>query len=256
MTQSPPTRPLPWLEPGQAFPPVQEAWGARDPAPGLLAAGGVLDVPTLVTAYSQGIFPWYSAGQPILWWSTDPRLVLEPRHFRLHRSLAKEIRALLRQQRLHIRMDHGFARVIRACAHAPRDGQSGTWILPVMIDAYVRLHRAGIAHSVETWIDGELAGGLYCINLGGMVFGESMFSRRSNASKMALAALVAFCRAHALPLIDCQQETPHLTSMGAGTIPRDEFIRRSRLAQRLAAPAWTFDPVYWTELFASPAAPA
>lgn len=255
MTQPPPTRPLPWLEPGQAFPPVHEAWGECDPAPGLLAAGGVLDVPTLITAYSQGIFPWYSAGQPILWWSTDPRMVLEPDQFRLHHSLAKEIRALLRKQRLNIRMDHQFGRVIRACAHTPRNGQSGTWILPVMIDAYVRLHRAGIAHSVETWIDGELAGGLYCINLGGMVFGESMFSRRSNASKVALAALVAFCRAHALPLIDCQQETPHLGSMGAGTITRDEFIRRSRLAQRLPSPDWRFDPVYWTKLFPSPAAP-
>jgi len=256
MTQPPPTRPLPWLEPGQAFPPIHEAWGTGDPAPGLLAAGGTLDVPTLISAYSQGIFPWYSAGQPVLWWSTDPRMVLDPWRFRLHHSLAKEMRALLRQQRLHIRMDHHFGRVIRACAHTPRNGQSGTWILPPMIDAYVRLHRAGIAHSVETWIDDELVGGLYCINLGGMVFGESMFNRRSNASKMALAALVAFCRAHGLPLIDCQQETPHLGSMGACTVPRDEFSRRSRQAQRLAAPIWTFDPVYWTELFDSPAAPA
>ncbi len=253
MTQPPPTRPLPWLEPGQAFPSVHEAWGPRDPAPGLLAAGGVLDVPTLVNAYSQGIFPWYSAGQPILWWSTDPRMVLEPRRFRLQRSLAKEIRSLAKQQRLEIRMDHGFERVISACAHTPRAGQNGTWILPVMVDAYIRLHRAGIAHSVESWIDGELAGGLYCVNLGGMVFGESMFSRRNNASKMALAALVAFCRAHSLPIIDCQQETSHLASMGASPIPRDEFILRSKLAQRLAAPDWRYDPVYWKHLFDSPA---
>jgi leucyl/phenylalanyl-tRNA--protein transferase len=256
MTQTPPTRPLPWLEPGQAFPPVEQAWGERDPAPGLLAAGGTLDVPTLVAAYSQGIFPWYSAGQPILWWSTDPRMVLEPARFRLHRSLRKEIRSLLRQQRLHIRMDHQFVRVIRACAETPRQGQTGTWILPAMIEAYVRLHRAGLAHSVEAWVDGELAGGLYCVNLGGMVFGESMFSQRSNASKMALAALVGFCRAHDLPLIDCQQETQHLGSLGARSIPRAEFVRRSREAQRLPAPTWAFDPVYWESLLLSPTAAA
>lgn len=255
MTQVPPTRPLPWLEPGQAFPPVEQAWGERDPAPGLLAAGGVLDVPTLVSAYAHGIFPWYSAGQPILWWSTDPRMVLQPKDFLCHRSLRKEIRSLLRQQRLEIRTDHAFDRVIRACAHSPRNGQHGTWILPAMIEAYQRLHRAGIAHSVETWIDGELCGGLYCIGIGGMVYGESMFSRRNNASKMALTALVAFCRVHALPLIDCQQETGHLASMGAHSMERPAFLRHMRQAQKLRAPEWRFEPVYWNSVLDPSASP-
>ncbi|MFP5466305.1 MAG: leucyl/phenylalanyl-tRNA--protein transferase [Gammaproteobacteria bacterium] len=249
MTHVPPTRPVPWLEPGQAFPPADEAWGPDDPAPGLLAAGGVLDVPTLVAAYSQGIFPWYSTGQPILWWSTDPRMVLAPASFRLHRSLRKEIRSLRRQGRLEIRIDHDFPRVIRHCAQTRRGGQLGTWILPSMIDAYIRLHRSGLAHSVETWIDGKLDGGLYCVSLGGMVFGESMFSHRSNASKMALAALVATSKAAGVTMIDCQQETRHLASMGASPVTRSSFLQRLRLALQQPAPSWHFDPVYWDQLF-------
>ncbi|MBA4261057.1 MAG: leucyl/phenylalanyl-tRNA--protein transferase [Comamonadaceae bacterium] len=248
MTQTPPTRARPWLEPGQAFPPVASAWGADDPAPGLLAAGGVLDVPTLVQAYSQGIFPWYSAGQPILWWSTDPRMVLEPAAFRLHRSLRKTIQALLRDGRLEIRIDHDFERVIRACAHTPRDGQSGTWILPPMVQAYQQLQRAGFAHSVETWIDGQLVGGLYAVNLGAMVYGESMFSHQNNASKIALAALVAFAREHNVPLIDCQQNTAHLASLGGHLIDRETFCRRVRQALLQRSPVWRFQPLYWKNL--------
>ena len=248
MSHTPPNRALPWLEPGQVFPPVESAWSAADPAPGLLAAGGVLDVPTLVAAYSRGIFPWYSAGQPILWWSTDPRMVLETAAFRLHRSLRKTITRLLREGRLQIRFDHDFERVIRACAHTQRDGQNGTWILPAMVEAYVRLHQAGLAHSVETWIDGELSGGLYCINLGAMVYGESMFSRQSDASKIALAALIAFCRAHAMPLIDCQQNTAHLASLGGQLMQREEFCRHVRLALLHPAPSWKFMPVYWQHI--------
>jgi leucyl/phenylalanyl-tRNA---protein transferase len=248
MTQTPPTRPLPWLEPGDAFPPVEQAWGPHDPAPGLLAAGGVLDVPTLVAAYSRGIFPWYSSGQPILWWSTDPRMVLEPAQFRLHRSLRKTLQKLLREGRLAVRFDHDFDRVIQACAQIPRDGQSGTWILPAMVQAYARLHRAGVAHSVETWIDNELCGGLYLVNLGAMVFGESMFSRRSDASKIALAALAAFCRANAIPVIDCQQDTAHLASLGGRLMPRERFVQHLRLAVLQPAPRWEFSPVYWREL--------
>jgi leucyl/phenylalanyl-tRNA--protein transferase len=233
------------LEPGQAFPPVEQAWGQRDPAPGLLAAGGVLDVPTLIAAYSQGIFPWYSAGQPILWWCTHPRMVLAAKDFRLRRSLRKTILKLLREKRLEIRMDHSFTRVIQACAHAPRDGQHGTWILPAMAHAYSRLAEAGVAHSVETWIDGELVGGLYGVNLGRMVYGESMFSRQSDASKIALAALVAFCLAHDMPLIDCQQETQHLASLGAQPMSRDAFSRHLRMALQHLAPRWNFQPLYW-----------
>jgi leucyl/phenylalanyl-tRNA--protein transferase len=251
MTQTPPTRPLPWLEPGEAFPPVELAWGPHDPAPGLLAAGGVLDVPTLVAAYSRGIFPWYSQGQPILWWSTDPRMVLEPASFRLHRSLRKTLQKLLREDRLEVRFDQAFDRVIQACAQIPRDGQSGTWILPAMVQAYARLHRAGVAHSIETWIDGELCGGLYLVNLGAMVFGESMFSRRSDASKIALAALAAFCRAKGIPLIDCQQDTAHLASLGGQLLPRERFVQHLRLAVLQPAPHWEFSPVYWRKLLLS-----
>jgi leucyl/phenylalanyl-tRNA--protein transferase len=248
MSQAPPSSVLPWLAPGQAFPPVESAWGEGDPAPGLLAAGGVLDVTTLVAAYSKGIFPWYSAGQPILWWSTHPRMVLQVAQFRLHRSLRKSIRSLLQADRLDIRMDHDVARIIQACAQAPRDGQQGTWILPAMAQAYTRLASAGAVHSVETWIDGELAGGLYAVNLGRMVFGESMFSRQSDASKIALAALVAFSRAHDMPWIDCQQETSHLASMGAQAVPREAFCRHLRMVLEQPAPHWKFESLYWRHL--------
>ena len=157
---------LPWLEPGEPFPDVAQAWGAAAPAPGLLAAGGALDVPTLRQAYTHGIFPWFSAGQPILWWSPDPRMVLQTAQFRLHRSLRKTLQGLLLQGRLEVRMDTAFTSVIGACAEAPRRGQDGTWILPEMVAAYTALHQAGFAHSVETWIDGELVGGLYCVAVG------------------------------------------------------------------------------------------
>jgi leucyl/phenylalanyl-tRNA--protein transferase len=239
---------LPWLEPGDRFPPVGQAWGDQAPAPGLLAAGGDLSVTSLTNAYRHGIFPWYGAGQPILWWSTDPRMVLRSEAFRFHRSLRKNIQKLRFENRLEIRFDHDFERVIRACANSSRKGQSGTWILPAMVQAYIRLHQAGVAHSVETWLDGELVGGLYCVNLGAMVFGESMFSRRSDASKMALSALVAFCLAHGIPLIDCQQDTPHLASMGAGLMPRQLFSEHLLQTVGHQAPAWKFDPVYWNQL--------
>lgn len=247
---------LPWLEPGDRFPPVDQAWGPGDPAPGLLAAGGALDVPTLLQAYAQGIFPWYSAGQPILWWSTDPRMVLRTADFRLHRSLRKTLGRLLQDRRLEIRFDHDFERVIRACALTPRKAQVGTWILPPVVQAYARLHAAGHAHSVEAWIDGELSGGLYCVNLGAMVFGESMFSRRSDASKLALCALVAFCLAHGIPLIDCQQDTPHLASLGATLMGRGDFCEHLRSTTMHQPPVWRFDPLYWNHLFTGPRAPA
>ena len=252
MASSRASQALPWLEPGDPFPPVASAWGEHDPAPGLLAAGGVLDVPTLLKAYGQGIFPWFSAGQPVLWWSTDPRTVLLPAEFRLHRSLRKTLKQLLAQDRLQIRVDHDFERVIRACAETPRDGQEGTWILPSMVQAYLRLHRAGAAHSIESWIDGELAGGLYCINLGQAVYGESMFSRRSDASKMALAALVAFCMDRRIGMIDCQQDTSHLRSLGARTISRRQFCQHLEQAIRAPTPIWQFEPVYWNHLLHPP----
>lgn len=247
---------LPWLEAGDPFPLVECAWGMTTPAPGLLAAGGALDVDTLLRAYSEGIFPWYSAGQPILWWSTDPRMVLRTHQFRLHRSLRKTLIKLLMEQRLQIRFDHDFERVIRACAHTPRKGQAGTWILPPMVQAYLQLHSAGHAHSVEAWIDGELSGGLYCVNIGAMVFGESMFSRRSNASKLAMCGLVAFCLANGIPLIDCQQETPHLASLGATLMPRTDFSHHLRKTTTHRAPVWLFEPVYWNHLITGPDATA
>src|SRR3569623_578692 len=147
---------LPWLDPGDPFPDPARAWDASQPAPGLLAAGGALDVDTLHRAYSSGIFPWFSEGQPILWWSTDPRMVLFPGEFRLHRSLRKTIARLLNTGGLEIRMDHAFDEVIRSCAASPREGQAGTWIVPQMVRAYGAFHRAGFAHSVETWIAGRL----------------------------------------------------------------------------------------------------
>jgi leucyl/phenylalanyl-tRNA---protein transferase len=237
---------LVWLSQTDDFPPVDAAWGPNSPAPGLLAAGGSLDVTALIRAYCRGIFPWFSDGQPVLWWSTDPRMVLQVQHFRLHRSLKKTIRQWRQTQRLEIRINHDFARVIQACASTPRDGQKGTWITAPMVDAYTRLHHAQLAHSVETWLDGELAGGLYVVNLGGMVYGESMFAWKTDASKVALAALVAFCRAHGIGLIDCQQETSHLASMGAAPIARQRFVHYLPEVLGLPAPNWQFNPLYWT----------
>jgi leucyl/phenylalanyl-tRNA--protein transferase len=247
-TPKAPARPLPWLEAGQAFPPLESAWGSTDPAPGLLAAGETLDVSTLGEAYSRGIFPWFSLGQPVLWWSPDPRMVLQTRHFKLHRSLRKSLLHFMNDAKCGIRFDSAFERVISACASQPRAGQSGTWIVSDMVQAYCDLHRAGHAHSVETWINGELAGGLYCVNLGQMVFGESMFAHQTDASKIALAALVAFCLAKGITMIDCQQNTGHLASLGAAEISRAEFA--THLSQKVdkTAPAWQFDSLYWQQI--------
>lgn len=244
---------LPWLQPGDPFPDPARAWDARQPAPGLLAAGGALDVDTLERAYRAGIFPWFSEDQPILWWSTDPRMVLFTDEFRLHRSLRKTLTRLLRDPGFEIRFDHDFARVIRACAGSPRSGQAGTWIGPEMVEAYVNLHRAGFAHSVETWIDGELAGGLYCVVIGRAVFGESMFTRVPDASKLALAALVAWCRQAGVRLIDCQQNTSHLASLGAREIARADFVQHLARATPEETPRWQFLPVYWGALLRTPA---
>ena len=240
--------PLAWLEPGDAFPPPQRAWDRRTVAPGLLAAGGSLDIDTLACAYRQGIFPWFSEGQPILWWSPDPRMVLEPARFQLHPSFRKTLRKFINTPGCEIRFDQAFSQVMTACAGSPRPGQNGTWIVPAMRAAYGELHRAGLAHSVETWVDGELVGGLYCVALGQAVFGESMFSRRSDASKIALAALVAFCRQHGITHIDCQQNTPHLASLGAQEWPRQQFLAHVTTASAQPAPDWQFDVLYWQHL--------
>jgi leucyl/phenylalanyl-tRNA--protein transferase len=236
---------LPWLEPGDSFPDVAQAWSANSDAPGLLAAGGSLDVASLLQAYGKGIFPWFSRGQPILWWSTEPRMVLNVADFRLHRSLRKTVERFRSNPHCAIRFDSAFDRVIEACAHTKRTGQGGTWILPEMVAAYQALHRAGCAHSVETWVDGELVGGLYCVAIGAALFGESMFAHRSDASKLALAALVSFCRAQGVAWIDCQQNTRHLATLGADEIPRSVFVAGVQEAIAQAPRAWHFDPLYW-----------
>lgn len=246
--------PLPWLHPGQSFPPAWQAWGAGSPAPGLLAGGGQLDVDTLVRAYCGGIFPWFSGDDPIMWWSPDPRMVLKVQHLRMHRSLAKTLSRFIATPGCEVRIDSAFDQVIQACSASPRSGQSGTWIVPDMIAAYRSLHRAGFAHSVETWIDGRLVGGLYLMALGKAVFGESMFTRQTDASKIALSALVAFCRHHDIALIDCQQNTRHLASMGAAEIPRSDFLVHINHATGQVAPIWQFEPIYWDMLFPSKAA--
>jgi leucyl/phenylalanyl-tRNA--protein transferase len=242
---------LPWLKPGDPFPDPASAWGHADPAPGLLAAGGSLAVANLLGAYAKGIFPWFSQGQPILWWSPDPRMVLEVARFRLHRSLRKTLARFAAAPGCEVRIDHDFEAVISNCAQTPRPGQGGTWIVPEMAGAYIALHRAGHAHSVETWIGGELAGGLYCTTIGQAVFGESMFTRRPDASKIALAALVCFCRRHGITIIDCQQNTPHLARLGAREMPRSRFMAHVAQARRLPAPGWRFEPVYWNELMSA-----
>lgn len=247
---------LTWLAPGQAFPEISMSWDTHTPAPGLLAAGGRLDVATLCSAYSLGIFPWFSHGQPILWWCPDPRMVLTCSDFRLHPSFRKALKKFRRHAECEIRIDFAFEQVVRACASSARQGQSGTWIVPDMISAYCALHEAGFAHSVETWIHGELVGGLYCVGLGKSVFGESMFSLRPEASKFALAALVAFCRHHAITQIDCQQQTRHLASLGARAMPRRQFLEGVACGLAQPAPAWRFAHPYWDELNPLEPAPA
>lgn len=247
-TMSTQREPLTWLAPGENFPNPDEAWDENSPAPGLLAAGGALDVDTLRRAYSAGIFPWYSDGQPILWWSPDPRMVLKVADFKLHPSFKKTLQRFGKTPGCEVRMDSAFRRVIESCATSPRDGQAGTWILPEMIEAYCSLHQAGLAHSVETWIDGKLSGGLYCVSMGGAVFGESMFSNESDASKIALAALVGFCRHHKMAQIDCQQNTQHLASLGAREMTREQFISGVNAGIAKAAPVWQFSAVYWQDV--------
>jgi leucyl/phenylalanyl-tRNA---protein transferase len=255
MTQSPIT----WLDDDeQPLPPTSRALAPDSDAPGLLAAGGRLTRRRLTEAYSHGVFPWYGEGQPVLWWSPDPRMVLPVGEFKLARSLRKTVQKFIRTPGCELRIDTAFAQVIRACAGSERAGQRGTWILPEMIEAYVAWHQAGAVHSVETWIDGQLVGGLYGVSLGRMFFGESMFSRRTDASKIALAGLICFCRARGIPLIDCQQNTTHLASMGAREWPRAAFERHLTLT--VGEPPvrdWTYDPSLWAQMgLSTGAAPA
>jgi leucyl/phenylalanyl-tRNA--protein transferase len=214
------------------FPPLTEA--LREP-PGLLAAGGDLRPERLVAAYERGIFPWYSAQQPILWWAPDPRMVLFPEEFKCSRSLRKT----LRNGPYQTRIDHAFGAVIRACA-APRRSGADTWLNPEMIASYESLFALGFGHSIETYAGGELAGGLYGIQLGQVFFGESMFSRRRDASKVALARLVEECRARDIRLIDCQVASAHLAGLGAREVPRADFVAQlRRYARRAPGGRWS-----------------
>lgn len=210
-----------WLrpdDPPEAFPPVDTALGEPD---GLLCAGGDLSTRRLLEAYRRGIFPWFSEGQPILWWSPDPRTVLYPAEFRVARSLAKT----LRNRGFTVTQDREFGRVMQLCAD-PALRPEGTWISPQMQAAYGRLHEQGHAHSFETRLDGELVGGLYGVALGRVFFGESMFSLERDASKVALHALVRHMLASGGRLIDCQVASTHLASLGARNVPRREFVRQ------------------------------
>ncbi len=217
------------------FPPVETA--LTDPN-GLLAMGGDLSMECLLDAYRHGIFPWFNPGDPILWWSPDPRMVLVPDEIRVTRSLAKRVR----NAGFELRVDSAFTDVMWACA-APRQDADGTWISPAMIAAYTRLFKAGYAHSVETWHDGQLVGGLYGVAIGRMFYGESMFSREPDASKVALVQLARQLQQWGFGLIDCQMETSHLASLGARTMPRAAFT--TRLAELVNLPhhpgPWHFD---------------
>ncbi len=207
-----------WLRPDDPFPPVTAALTEPN---GLLAAGGELTDARLIDAYRCGIFPWYSPGQPVLWWSPDPRTVLIPHELKVSRSLNKA----LRNRAYEVRADSSFRAVMQACAE-PRAEQNDTWISAEMITAYCALHEQGLAHSIETWIDGELAGGLYGVALGRMFYGESMFTRASDASKIALVHLARQLERWQFGMIDCQVHTGHLAFLGARAVPRADFTRK------------------------------
>ena len=213
---------LTWLQPDSPFPSVEKALNSPN---GLLAAGNDLSPKRILDAYSRGIFPWFSEGEPVLWWSPDPRMVLFPDEFKISRSLSKAAGS----GKFEIRIDSAFQRVMAACAE-PRSGQKGTWIVPEMIASYSHLHAQGFAHSIESWLPngdgGELVGGLYGMALGKVFYGESMFARQTDASKVALVALVEILKQNGFQMIDCQQETKHLATLGARPIPRSEFTQR------------------------------
>ena len=226
---------VPVLGPRDPFPPVDRA--LRRPN-GLLAMGRTLSVGTLVEVYAQGVFPWFSEGDPILWWSPDPRMVLFPQELHVAKSLARR----LRKDDFRVTADTKFGEVIRSCA-APRDLEPGTWINRRMITAYERLHAAGVAHSIETWMEGQLVGGLYGVALGRAFFGESMFARRTDASKIALVHLVRQLERWGFGVIDCQMKTEHLATFGAREIPRREFLPlvRQLVAESPVGAPWRLD---------------
>ncbi|MCB4358945.1 leucyl/phenylalanyl-tRNA--protein transferase [Quatrionicoccus australiensis] len=227
---------IPFLGPHDPFPPVAQA---REDMGGLLAVGADLRPDRLLDAYRRGIFPWGTVeGEPI-WYSPDPRMVLFPAEFRLHRSLQKT----LRSGKFEVRFDHDFAGVMAGCASTPRPGQDGTWITEEMMEAYIRLHELGWAHSVETWAEGELVGGLYGLAIGRMFYGESMFAHRTDASKVAFAHLIRQLRRGEFGMIDCQMRTEHLASLGGREIPRADFLAGVSTLTAVATPRQSWSAV-------------
>ena len=224
---------IPFLGPQDPFPPVDQALDHPD---GLLAAGGTLTLKRLVDAYRRGIFPWFNEGDPVLWWSPDPRTVLVPSRMHISHSLKKR----LKKENFLVTIDAGFTRVLDGCA-APRANEIGTWLTPQMRRAYTSLHIAGLAHSIEVWMDGELAGGIYGVAIGRMFFGESMFASRTDASKIAMARLATQLDRWGFPMIDCQLETDHLLSLGAEHVPRRRFVREVERLTREPEPSWKLD---------------
>ena len=224
---------IPFLGPSDPFPPVDQALDHPD---GLLAAGASLSPQRLVDAYRRGIFPWFGEGDPILWWSPDPRTVLRPSAVHVSHSLRKR----LRKAAFLITIDRAFTRVLDGCA-APRSDDAGTWLSVPMRRAYASLHATGFAHSIEVWMDGELAGGIYGVAIGTMFFGESMFTRRTDASKIAMVRLAAQLDRWGCPLIDCQLETGHLLSLGAEHMPRRQFVAEIAQLVKEPAPIWAMD---------------
>lgn len=224
---------LTWLDPDTPFPDPETAWTEREGYPGLLAVGGDLSPQRLLAAYRCGIFPWFSDPQPILWWSTDPRMVLATDAFHVSHSLLKTLKKIDRSIATggswEIRFDSGFEAVMRECAR-PRPDSGGTWISPQIIDGYMGLHRLGHAHSSELWLEGRLVGGAYGVAIGRMFFGESMFARVTDASKIVLAYLTHFLCNEQVAMIDCQQETSHLASLGARPMARRDFLAKMQPA--------------------------
>lgn len=231
-----------WLEHDSQFP-SPRLFTQDDPElpSDLIALSESLNENLLLAAYRQGIFPWYSAGQPVMWWCTSPRMVLETRHIKISHSLTKKLKQVLKDPLWDIRVDSAFRQVMTACAQSLRKDQEGTWITPEIIEYYVKLHEQGIAHSVEIFYAEELVGGLYGINLGKMMYGESMFMRVPDASKIALAALCAWCVQVDIRLIDCQQETSHLASLGASPIAKNDFLDWIASQIDRPSPAWNWD---------------
>jgi leucyl/phenylalanyl-tRNA---protein transferase len=233
---------IPLLGPGDPFPPVHRA---LDEPNGLLAAGGGLSAARLLDAYSRGIFPWFSEGDPVLWWCPDPRMVLPTSEVHVSQSLRRR----LRRADYEVTFDRAFAEVLRECA-APRRNESGTWLVPSMRRAYQHLYEQGTAHSIEVWMGGALAGGLYGVALGRMFYGESMFSRQTNGSKIALVVLATHLSKWGFPIVDCQMQTTHLATMGAREIPRAAFLRMvtELVAQPGMSNPWVLDEAVMARL--------